>query len=361
MARTQPEAIHADRSFVNSNSRAMLTPERRRLLVFALCAIHVLTFVVTAMRPGWGTDATSRLTDAGLYERLAVTLRDSRGAVHVSYPPVAIWMIRLIGGGGLRMTMAWLLVLNALSDAALGVMLMRNWSTRSAILYLSLSAPLLAFLVNGFDTIVVAIMVGGLVAIRRERTALGAVLLSVAVFMKLWPVLVVGVLWAVGYRRAARLSAVCTGAGISLWIAIAGTGAVRDVATYRGSKGWHVESLPGVILALTRGERSRYEQGSYRVGAPAPSLGLLFAGAVGITLLFVWHRVSKTNPSLGGATQFVAGSDQVRSNGLGLVGSASICIMLLGATLLSPQYLAWTFPFLAIAMLCGLLAWKLER
>ena len=313
-----------------------LSPARRRRFVVALGAFHLLIFVVTATRPGWGYDTTSQLTDAGLFERLAVALRSPGGAPHVSYPPLAIGLIRIIGGAGLHTTMLRLLMLNALADLTIVVVLTRAWSKHAAVWYLALSAPLLAFLVNGFDTIVAAIVITGVACIRRDRARSGALLLTVAVFMKLWPVLLVGVLWAVGYRRAARWLCAFGALGLGMWIAATGFRGPVDVVTYRGSKGWHVESLPGVILGLARGEKSRYEQGSWRVGSPPPILGTLTTLIVVLSLVWLWRRVHRDRA--------------FREPAIGMVSVASIATMLLGATLLSPQYLAWLFPFLAIAI-----------
>ena len=121
-------------------------------------------------------------------------------------------------------------------------------------------------------------------------------------------------------------------AGGVAWLVWSGLRGPLDVLTYRGARGWHVESTPGVLLALIRGAHARYEAGAWRVGAPPTMIGTLITLTTYAALAYWFWRARRLPEDAAGAT---------------MVGALGVVFF--GATLLSPQYLIWAAPFAAIA------------
>ena len=138
--------------------------------------------------------------------------------------------------------MARLAWLNTLADFAIAMALWWAWSRRAAVAYLALALPLLALLLGEFDLIATAIAVVGLACSRRGRQVLGGVLIGAAAFVKVWPVLLVGVLLLWHHRRAVTAAVTTLVAGGAAWIAWSGLRGPIDVLTYRGARGWQARA-----------------------------------------------------------------------------------------------------------------------
>ena len=87
---------------------------------------------------------------------------------------------------------------------------------RAAIAYLALALPY-ALLLGEFDLIATAIAVVGLACSRRGEQVLGGVLIGAAAFVKVWPVLLVGVLLLWHHRRAVTAAVATLVAGGVAW------------------------------------------------------------------------------------------------------------------------------------------------
>ncbi len=308
----------------------------RVVAVMALVLFHLFTPLTTVTRPGFG-DARAVGTDPGRYQEIAVATGTPGRDFRVEYPPLAVLGMRVIGRSGLHTLMARLAWLNGLADLAIGLALWWAWSRRAALAYLVIVLPLLAMLMAEFDLIATAIAVVGLACTRKGRHVVGGVLIAAAAFVKIWPVLLVGVLLLWRHRRAV-VAAITTlvGGGLA-WIAWSGPRGPIDVLTYRGARGWQVESTVGALVGLLGGAKAHVEQGAYRVGHPAPILGVILAGATGIGLGYWYWRTRRRDA---GAV--------AQNAGTWLLGA--LAIVLVGASLLSPQYLVWGIPFAAIAV-----------
>src|SRR5262249_415963 len=137
-------------------------------------------------------------------------------------------------------------------------------------------------------------------------------------------------------RRALLPFAAVGGAGVATWVWLGGADGLRQVATFRSSQGWEIESLVGSILRLGSHSSASLENGAYRVGqvpsGASPALLPLGLGAVAL----VWFLAARAGGS---------GSILVAD---GLAPVAAISAMLLASTIISPQYLFWLLPFAAI-------------
>ncbi len=306
--------------------------DRRVLVVTALVVVHLAIPLVTLLQPGFGHDQHALQSDAHRFEQIATAPGVAGRDYRVEYPPLAVIGMRALGGDGLSSLMKRLVWLDAIADFAIAFALWRAWSRRAALVYLVLAAPLLAFLLNGFDLVATAIAIGGVACTRRGREVLGGVLIVAAAFLKLWPVLLLVVLWMWHRRRALVAASLTLVGGGAAWIAWSGLRGPIDVATFRGASGWHVESTPGVLLALFQGSHARYESGAWRVGAPPPMVGYAISILTLVALAYWYWRAR-------GFNAYAAGTVTVGALG----------IVLAGATLLSPQYLVWGAPFAAIA------------
>lgn len=318
----------------------LVTPERKRLLIGAVIAVHLLTFVFVIGDPNYLKDEVFRGSDAARYAAIASDLNHGR-SVAVEYPPGAVVMMRAIGGRGVVPTLRWLALLNAIADLIIAVVLARGWSKSVAICYGALAAPMLVFLVNGYDLLVVALVVVGLACVRRDRIALGAVVLTVAAMGKLWPVVFIASFWIWGRRKAAAAFAATFATALVGWIISDGVRGVTDVVAYRGARGWHVESVPGAILAVITGATSRYEAGSWRVGAPPKLSSLMLLVATAGVMAYVARLATKDLRSK------IDAHAEDREH---LLAVSIIAVLMAGATLLSPQYIIWLVPFLAMVL-----------
>jgi hypothetical protein len=121
-------------------------------------------------------------------------------------------------------------------------------------------------------------------------------------------------------------------AGTALWLA--GTNSMLQVLTFRGARGWQIESLVGNILHLASAQTLRLESGSWRIGATSgPVAVAMFLAAAPICLWSSWRGA--------------------RINRIGVGWLASVSALLLLSALLSAQFVIWLIPGAAIAWTDG--------
>jgi hypothetical protein len=153
-----------------------------------------------------------------------------------------------------------------------------------------------------------------------------------------------GLIAGLGARKEKRavVGVVAAGAaGLMGSIAWGGFSGVRQVLTYRDARGWEFESVPGSLLRLVTRYPLRLESGAWRLGAPPSGFAaLLVLLAVALIAAIWWH----------------AARHDVRA---GVAEVATIASLLVTGTLLSPQFIAWMLPCVAIAAAAG--AARIER
>ena len=208
---------------------------------------------------------------------------------------------------------------------------------------------------NHFDLAPVAATLGALLLLVSGRAVAGMGVLGVAVAIKGYPLVVapVALAWLVGRgeRRAAlRGGAVCAAivvATLAAMVAISPSGA-RDAIRWHTDRPVQIESTPAAILNLTGADtraESSFRSDGLRHPAAAPLAGVLAAlSAIVIALLAVGAARSP------GPRELLTAA---------LAATAAYAAL---GKVLSPQYLVWTIPWMALALgwrqfaLAGMLA-----
>jgi hypothetical protein len=220
--------------------------------------------------------------------------------------------------------------------------LFRVWGKRAGWSYLALSTPMLFVVYTGFDLVGVALAVGAAVLVKKNHAFGGGFAFVVGAFMKVWPVVLLPTLLIRRQLRAFVAAVVLGVAGLVAWTAWGGAGAISQVLTYRGARGWEYESLPGSVLRLASGDALHFESGSWRIGAPPRMFTVGISVALVLVVAGVWWMAFR-------------GSDVPE----GVAETAVITALLVLGTLLSPQFVMWPLPFAAIAAAAGVR--QLER
>jgi len=262
----------------------------------------------------------------------------------VEYPPLTLGLAWGVHRPSLLTTIALLAFVQLALELLIAVILWRTWGGRAAVTYLVLGTPMVFFPFPyvRIDLLSVLLAVGGAALGRRRQQIAGGAVLAAAVFAKVWPVVLVP---AMLVRRQWRgvTAWIATGLiGLAAWVAWAGTSGINQVATFRGAKGWQIESFPGIVIHMSDPTSSRVEQGAWRtaVGVPGWSKALM-ALAVATVVVVAWRWAARVG---------IAGRD------LAVDAYAPIAVvvaMLVFAPILSPQYVLWFVPFAAIATAAG--------
>lgn len=241
----------------------------------------------------------------------------------VEFPPITagfIWLTARWGATSLIVVP----VMNLVLDLATAFVLARAWGRPAADRYLVLSALLLPVTLFRVDHLSVLLVVMGLAASQQRRDGRAGVLLAAGVLAKLWPAAVVGAF----PRHRMRVLAAATGAtvvGALVWVAAFDADALTQVVTFRNSRGWQIESLGGSILHLFTDESARFEGGAWRVGAPPMAASAVLVG-LGVLVFVTSRRVTV-----------------LEQRHVALVSG-----LMLATPLLSPQFLLWLVPLVAI-------------
>ena len=209
-------------------------------------------------------------------------------------------------------------------------------------------APLLlgATFRNHFDLAPVVATLAALLLLLSGRAVAGMGVLGIAVALKGYPLVVapVAIAWLIGRgeRRAAlrggALCAAIVAAALLAMVAVSPTGA-RDAIRWHTDRPVQIESTPAAVLNLTGADtraESSFRSDGVRHPAAAPVAGVMAAlGAIVVALLAIGAARSP-------------GSRELLTAAL----AATAAYAAFGKVL-SPQYLVWTVPWMALA-----LAWR---
>jgi hypothetical protein len=256
----------------------------------------------------------------------------------VEYPPVTLGAIELLNGTSVRATTVRLMWSQVALDLVVAGIMWWGWGRRAAVAYLVLGLPFLCypFLYLRLDLLSVALAIGAFALLRRQRPVTGGALLALACFAKVWPVVLIPVLVLRKTRRAWMSFVTCAALGLVAWVVWGGLDGPVQVLTFRGATGWQIESTVGAIVHIFSTAPVRDVEGAARI-ATAPGWARDTLLALGAALIAgIW---------------FIAA--QIRDAGArgrdALAPLAAISVLLLTATILSPQYVVWLLPFAAIA------------
>jgi hypothetical protein len=127
------------------------------------------------------------------------------------------------------------------------------------------------------------------------------------------------------------VTAAAAGAAVlGLWLWVAGPAGLYQVLTFRGARGWEVESTVGAVWMLVDQSSMRVESGAWRIGTSNGAISvLLFALGMIPAVWSLWRGA--------------------RTNHLGAGWAGGISALLLCSALLSPQYAAWLAPASGVA------------
>lgn len=322
-------------------------------------AVAVRLVVAVVLIAGPATDEVSDLAgwDAERFQEIAEREAPAWVGQPVEYPPGSVVVFDRLAGVDVVQTHQRLVGLSVLLDLGVALALARRLGGGSATAYLWLGLPLVPFGYQRLDTLVTAIAVVGALALlgqpgRPDRRAgpLADVVVALAVaigaLVKLWPILLVVGAIAIGRRRAALGALALTALGGGIWLATTGSGLepVDQVLSLRGATGWHVESLPGALVALFGSGPAGLELNAYRIGTLQPALvtagRALAVVAMGALALLGWRR----------SREVPVGSTGEERTVLALATLGAVSALLVTAPLLSPQFVVWLTPWAAMVV-----------
>jgi Glycosyltransferase family 87 len=308
------------------------------LVVVALCLVRVGAAASLASNPSTFSRSNGVTADLQRWHEVTTSPGRPYRDVQIEYPPVTWGAAKLIDSDSLHTSgvrLIWSqLVLDLLTAAGLAY----GWGRRAALAYLLLGLVFVVwpFVYLRLDLLPVMLVVWGLALARRRFGIAGGALIGLACFAKLWPLAVIPGL-AVARRWRALGSALTVGVvGLVAWVAWGTTKGVRDVITFRGAKGWQIESVGGAIVRAVGSSPVHVEAGAWRVSAISPFSRDLLAVALVAALATLWwllERVRAAGPGL---------SD-------GVAPLAAVAAVLVFSPIISPQYAVWLLPFAALA------------
>ena len=315
---------------------------------------------------GLGTSAG----DPGYYWRIAGQI--GQGMVPwrdfpFEYPPVSLTQVLLPyflpGGASISVYLTGLFIVNVLLLVAIGAgvvwLARRGWAVeswpRTGLAYALLALALAPTVMWRFDALPTALTVAALILVARNRVATAGIALGAAVMAKLYPLALLPAL-AVAAMRNGRLrpaGAIVLACGATIlaiaapFLIVAGRSSLSYL-DYAVGRGIQVESLPGALALLASvagGPDARIYAGygTWQVDSPlisilGPAWTLLTFVLLGAVALALWRRLALDRAETGGlrptseVTQLVA----------------VLMVVLVTSRVLSPQYLFWVVPFIAL-------------
>jgi hypothetical protein len=324
----------------------------RWIWVLLPLAVHTGIVLVLRFHPGlYGPGAASvTAVDLGIYFRYAslalagaVPYRDYL----VEYPPLALGIFllpRLFANtlASYRLPFAALMLLfDALGAYLVALCLAERLLPRRLGWYALCVAALYPFLANRYDWAPMAMAFAATQFWFSGRSVLGGATTALGTLLKLFPATVAALALTCEARqiRVTRLRGVATFTVIMLiagaaWLALGGMRSLE----YQLGRGIQIETLwAGVVMAVAKSagvELSwRFASGSATLVSPnIRALEAIILPAQGLLLLLaMWH---------GWRSRM---ADPFRSVGAAILGFA------IAGKVLSPQYMIWLIPFLAVA------------
>lgn len=359
-----------------------LQPGAVRWLVILAVAVRVAAAAVLVAGP-WTDEATELAGwDVARFQQMADEPGRPYADHEVEYPPGSVVLIETLAGGGVVRTHRSLVALSLAVDLGVAALVRRLGGNRAAGTYLLLGLPLVPMGLLRFDLWAALAAVGAVsVAVaghgtrpeagsptsearsgpaRSEtwpvtpavagpvRTDLAVgLLVAIGALVKVWPALLVAALWAVGRGRAAAASLAAMAAAGLAWLAWAGAGLdpVGQVLSLRGATGWHLESIPGSLVALFGSSQPELQLDAFRIGHMDSRLVL--AGRVVTLAVVAALALGVRRNGAGRPAGVVAGSARSGPD-VGLVMLGATAALIVTAPLLSPQFLLWLTPWAAL-------------
>jgi hypothetical protein len=254
----------------------------------------------------------------------------------VEFPAATAQTFRMLApAAGNRARFGYSLVLlSVAADVAIVGALGWGWGIEAAACYALVAIPLLDLFLLRFDLWPAMLATIAAAAWRRERRVLAAIGFVAGGAFKLWPLMFLPLLLVASDARRRTLGlAVAIAAGLTVlagWLWVAGPSGLYQVLTFRGARGWEIESTVGAVWMLFDRSSMRVETGAWRIGTTSgPITIVLFVLGAVPCLWMIWRGA--------------------RTGHLGTGWAGGISVVLFTSALLSPQFAAWLAPASGIA------------
>lgn len=323
----------------------------------ALAGVALLAFYALATFSGPFSDIT--VNDLYVYGVYADLLHDGQLPYvdfGFEYPPLAAIPLWLAGLPGLadrtyEVSFAVLMAGCLVVAQQLAARLAGGGSASVTVAWLFVALPVLigAALRTHFDALPIALAIGGLLALSKDRYALGFALLGVGTMTKLFPGLlaVIALVWlAFGrgqWRAALRGGAIFMAVVVAISLPLSGAGYV-DSFRFHLDRPVQIESSAASVLFALGGSEvtgtnlrpDRFKSNGLDGGhADAVERGFLF-----LLVLALW------------AIAWLA-ARRPDARHMVLCGFAALLAFVTLGKVLSPQYVIWLAPFAALAWVWG--------
>jgi hypothetical protein len=227
-----------------------------------------------------------------------------------------------------------LVAVNVAADLAIVAALAWGWGIPAAAAYAVVTIPLLDLFLLRMDLWSTALATMAVAAWQRGRPVLTAIGIAAGAAFKLWPLAFLPLLLVPRgprNRLAPIATAVVAGALVlCAWLYVAGPIGLYQVLTFRGARGWEVESTIGSIWMVFDQSTMRVETGAWRVGTTAAPVSILmFALGVVPCLWMIWRGA--------------------RTGRIGAGWAGGISALLAMSALLSAQFAVWLAPAAGVA------------
>jgi len=312
-------------------SAALSTPGRLAWwLLWVSLAIHVPIAVVAVGK--------SKLPNADLDNFYDIGTRSGRPYVDfpVEFPVATAQTFRTLApfAGDREQFGVSLVILNVAADVAIALALGWGWGIEAAACYALIVIPLIDLFFLRMDLWPTALATFATAAWRREHSALAAIGWVAGAAFKLWPLMFLPLLLvASGARRRIAPLATAIAAGLMVlagWLWVAGPSGLYQVLTFRGARGWEIESTVGAVWMLFEQTSMRVESGAWRIGTTSGPISILLFVLGAIPCLWMIWRGARTGH-------------------LGAGWAGGISVLLFTSALLSAQYSAWLAPASGVA------------
>jgi hypothetical protein len=259
-----------------------------RISVLLLGAHALVWLAVLAFHP---TDALS--DDVARFVQVAgapgIPYRD----VPVEYMPLETGLIRLVLDASLNDAAVRVAIISVVCDVVAFLLVRSLAGDVAGRWYLVLALPLQVFMLFRLDMVAVVLVLASIWLARSERRTASGVLFAAALLFKVWPIVLLPLLWRRAGRRGTIVAGALATAGVLLWVVVGGVDAPGQVTGFRGATGWHLESTVGALVSIVGDTPVRFELGTLRVGTmtDAALWGLRIATVIAVVA--VWWRSSR--------------------------------------------------------------------
>ena len=347
----------------------MTSPRRRVLDVVwerhSVALVVVFWVLVRALQVrflGWGTGS-----DPELYLRYAQQWLGGRAyaAFQPEYPPGAfpVFLLPLLAGGAANYPRMFATEM-ACFDLATCVLVLKcaewrasSWPTpvRASMLYTLMTAALYPILYSRFDLVPALLVLAAICGLHRRRFSTSALLLGAGGAVKLWPLALVPIWlgWAALHGGKKRF------VGVGVWIAAGALLATLPVLPlarlealsflrFHAARGIQIEST-WATLALVLGQfglanmRPEFNFGAFHVAGRVPSVFAAISAPLSLVLALVPQALAIAR----GFRSERGGGPSERAFGYAALGG--IIGFMIASKVLSPQYMVWIAPMLALA------------